>query len=174
MCYQPSASSFRCRRLNSNRGFTLVEMGVVTLIIGVMAAAAMPALRLAAQTARANAVVNDLRVFASAFQAYAQQNGAYPVDAAIGVLPPVMVGSLGNTSWLRVTPIRGRYNWEYNKVHVGTRYRAAIGIRTKSPSTVMTDRQQLLAIDRRIDDGNLATGNFILGAGNAPLFIIER
>lgn len=146
-------------------------MGIVTLIIGVMAAVGMPALRHAVFAARANAVVNDLRVFAGAFQTYAQQNGA---EAAVGVMPPVMVGSLGNTSWLRITPILGRYNWDYNQTHVGVRYRAAIGIRTKSPSRVTTDRNQLLAVDRRIDDGNLTTGNFFLGAGNEPVFIIER
>lgn len=169
-----SAPTLRSRRNRSDRGFTLVEMGMVTLIIGVMAAVAMPALRHATQTARANAVVNDLRVFAAAFQTYAQQNGVYPPEAAIGVMPSGMAGTLGNTAWLRVSPIHGRYNWENNRIEAGTRYRAAIGIRTKSPSTVTKDRSQLVAIDRRIDDGNLATGSFFLGAGNEPVFIIER
>ncbi len=147
---------------------------MVTLIIGVLAALAMPALKRTTISARASTVASDLRTFASAFQTYAQQNGKYPPDSGIGVMPPLMVGSLGNTSWRRVTPIGGRYNWEYNILSAGVRYRAAIGIRTLAASRVTTDVTQLRAIDRLIDDGNLATGNFFLGVGSAPFYVIER
>lgn len=162
------------RRLRSTRGFTLVEIGMVTLIVGVMASLSMPAIRYATKSARAGALVNDLRVFAAAFQSVAQQNGEYPPDAGIGVMPTGMAGSLGNTSWLQTTPVGGHYNWDHNCVQAGVLYRAAIGVRSTGSSSVTTDLDQLLEADRRIDDGNLATGNFFLGAGNEPVFIIER
>jgi type II secretory pathway pseudopilin PulG len=147
---------------------------MAVLIVGVLAALAMPALKRALISARASAVASDLRTFAAAFQSYEQQNGTYPPDASIGVLPPLMAGLLGNSSWARVTPIGGRYNWEYNRVSAGVRYRAGIGIRTLSEATVTTDRDQLLAVDRLIDDGDLSTGNFFLGIGNEPFLAIER
>lgn len=147
---------------------------MVTLIIGVLASLAMPALKLAVLSARATSVSNDLRTFSGAFQTHAQQTGAYPPDVGIGVMPPLMVGSLGNTAWLRLTPIGGRFHWEYNRTFSGTRYRAAIGLRTQGSNRVTTDRAQLTAVDRKIDDGNLATGNFFLGIGNEPFYIIER
>lgn len=162
------------RHPHSIRGFSLVEMGMATLIVGVIASLAMPALKQAVLAARATSVANDLRTFAGAFQAQAQQSGAYPPDVGIGIMPPLMVGSLGNTAWLRRTPIGGRYHWEYNRTFSGTRYRAAIGLRTQAQNRVTTDRAQLTAIDRKIDDGNLATGNFFLGIGNEPFFVIER
>ena len=147
---------------------------MATLIVGVLASLAMPALQRSVLSARATTVANDLRTFAAAFQTYGQQNGRYPPDAGIGVMPPLMVGTLRNTSWLRITPIGGRYNWEYNIVSAGVRYRAAIGIRTRLPSRVTTDRTQLVAIDRLVDDGNLASGAFFLGVGNEPFYVIER
>lgn len=161
-------------RFRSTRGFTLVELAVVTTIIAVVAALALPAMQRLLVSTRAGAVVNDLRVFSGAFQSYEHQNGSYPPEAAVGVLPPLMVGQLGNTAWLRTTPIGGRYNWDFNVTHGGTRYRASIGLRTLSTNRVSSDTRQLLAIDRAIDNGVLTSGNFFLGAGNEPVFIIER
>ena len=153
----------------------MVELGVVTLILGVVAAVGMPAFKRVAIAARTTAVANDLRVFASAYQTYAQQTGAYPPEAATGVIPNGMGDAyLAKAAWLRVTPIGGQYNWDYNQTQAGVVYKAAIGIRTNGREVVTTDKTQLLSLDRRIDDGNLSTGNFFLGAGNEPVFIIER
>jgi prepilin-type N-terminal cleavage/methylation domain-containing protein len=157
------------------RGFTIVELMVVVTIIALLAALALPAARRAGMSAKASAVANDLRVFATAFGTYTQQAGSYPPEAAVGVMPPLMVGStLGQTSWLRKTPIGGNYNWDNAQAHAGITPRAAIAINSNGSNLVTTDRTQLLMIDRRIDDGNLATGNFFLGAHNEPVFIVER
>jgi type II secretory pathway pseudopilin PulG len=147
---------------------------MATLIIGVMASLAMPALKRTIISTRASAVANDLRTFAAAFQSYEQQNGRYPPEAGIGVLPPLMSGHLDQSAWLGVTPIGGRYNWEYNRTTGGVRYRAAIGIRTQRTARVTTDRALLLAVDRLIDNGDLSSGNFFLGVGNEPFLVIER
>lgn len=155
-------------------GFTIVELMVVVTIISLLAAMSLPAARRASQSAKASAVANDLRVFATAFTTQAQQAGSYPADTAVGVLPTVMVGALGNSAWRRKTPIGGLYNWDFNINHGGITYRAAIAINTSGTNLVTTDTAQLLAIDRRIDDGNLTTGNFRRGASNEPVYVIER
>lgn len=147
---------------------------VVVTIIGLLASLSMPAAKRAGQSARASAVANDLRVFATAFTTQAQQSGNFPPETTVGVLPPLMVGALGNSAWRRKTPIGGLYNWDFNRNHGGTVFRAAIAISRSGTNLVTTDTQQLLAIDRRIDDGNLATGNFRRGAASEPVFIIER
>lgn len=147
-------------------------MAVVT-IIGFLAAMALPASKRANQSARASTVANDLRVFATAFTTQAHQAGAYPPEVAVGVVPPLMVGALGDSAWLRRTPIGGLYNWDYNCNHAGVVYRAAIAISRSGTNLVTTDNALLLAVDRRIDDGNLATGNFRLGVNNDPVYIIE-
>jgi prepilin-type N-terminal cleavage/methylation domain-containing protein len=156
------------------RGFSLIELAVVTGILGVIVAIALPAFNRILVSARASAAAGDLRVFVGAFQAQAQQAGDYPPDAGIGVMPPLMQGSLGDTGWLRETPIGGRYNWESDRTVAGVRYRAAIAIRTLDPAQVSVDQRLLVALDRLLDDGNLATGQFFLGLGNEPVFIIER
>jgi prepilin-type N-terminal cleavage/methylation domain-containing protein len=171
---RPRPLPARPRRRATTRAFTLVEIMIVVGIIALIAAAALPAFRRVQHSARASAAANDLRVFATAYTTYAQQNGNFPPEAGIGVLPPLMKDSLRNSSWLAVTPIGGRYNWEYNRVEAGVRYKAAIGLRTSGVAVVSKDLNQLRALDRRIDDGNLATGNFFLGAGNEPVFILER
>lgn len=156
------------------RAFTLVEIMVVVLIISLLASVSMPASKRAIQTARAGTVANDLRIFYQAYSSHAQQTGSYPPEVAVGVMPPLMVGQLGTTAWRRKTPIGGLYNWDYNRNHGGTVYRAAVAISRSGTNRVTADNAQLLAIDRRIDDGNLNTGNFRIGAASEPVYIIER
>lgn len=156
------------------RGFTTIELVVVTSIIAVLAAMALPASKKVVTATRTGAVINDFRIFANAFQTYAQQNSGYPAEAAAGVMPTGMEDVLRSTAWLKATPIGGHYNWDHNVSHGGTVYRAAISIRSLESSSVIADLDQLLSIDGRIDDGDLTTGSFLLGAGNEPVFIIER
>lgn len=175
MIWSHATCSGRCRSsLTDARAFTLIEIMVVLLILSMLAAISMPASKRAIQSARASTIANDLRVFYAAYSSHAQQTGSYPPEVAVGVMPPLMVNQLGNTAWRRKTPIGGLYNWDYNRNHGGTVYRAAIAISRSGTNRVTTDNQQLLAIDRRIDDGNLNTGSFRLGAASEPVYIIER
>jgi hypothetical protein len=68
----------------------------------------------------------------------------------------------------------GKYNWENNQLHFGMRYRAAIAITATADAPLPLDVNQLLDIDRTIDDGNLLNGNFRLGNGFCPLFVIQQ
>jgi len=58
------------------RGFTLVEIMVVTVIIGLLAALAVPAFNKVRQAARQRAITNNLRQIASAAQQYMLEHGA--------------------------------------------------------------------------------------------------
>jgi prepilin-type N-terminal cleavage/methylation domain-containing protein len=173
LAIRPLKISDRCNR-SHRRGFSTVELMVVVTIISLLAALSLPVAKRAGQSAKASAVANDLRVFATAFTTYAQQVGTYPAETAVGVMPPTMTGYLGNTAWLRTTPIGGKYNWDNARTHGSITPRAAISINSNGTNLVTTDNTLLLMIDRRIDDGNLSTGNFFLGAGNEPVFIVER
>jgi type II secretory pathway pseudopilin PulG len=170
----PRRSARSGRGRSSEAGFNLVEIGMVTLIIGLLASIALPVFQRTLVASRASTIANDLRTFAAAFQNYHQQHGSYPPEADIGELPPAMADALGATAWRRITPLGGYYNWEYNRISAGVRYTAGIGIRTKGEDRVTTDLTHLLAIDRLIDDGDLATGSFFIGIGNEPFLAIER
>jgi prepilin-type N-terminal cleavage/methylation domain-containing protein len=154
-------------------GFALVEIMMVVAIISLLAALAVPSLERIQTEARATVIVSDLRVFAAAFQAYAQETGDWPAEVKQGIVPAEMTGRLSESAWLRTTPMGGKYNWERNQLHRGVRYAAAISIKKTKKAPLPLDVNQLLDIDCKIDDGDLLTGQFQRGSGNVPLFVIQ-
>jgi prepilin-type N-terminal cleavage/methylation domain-containing protein len=164
------ASTFRRRR---PAGFTIIEVLMSLGILSITIAAVVPRLTSTKRQAIATAVVNDLRTFAAAFDTYAQEKGGYPAETAAGELPTEMKDRINNTAWLRQTPIGGQYNWDNNQLHTGTRYKAVIQISETAAAPLPQDLDLWEAIDRVIDDGNLNTGNFRLGANDEPIFIIS-
>ncbi len=170
-----SHPSPRTRRLAGTAGFSLVEMSMVVLIISLLAAFAVPHWKKAQLSARAVAVANDLRVFAGAFQSYAQDRGDWPAATlAAAEIPAGMQGYLSPTSWQRTTPVGGQYAWARDTLQQGERYRAAVLVLSVGDNRVTSDRQLLLDLDHKLDDGNLDTGNFRLGFRNQPVFVIEH
>ena len=148
---------------------------MVVLLIGILAAVSVPALKRNMISARTSAVMNDLRVFSGAFQAYAQEHGDWPPGGgAPGAFPPGMEGYLGMTNWSRKSPIGGYYQFATQSPQAGGRFAAVIIIAGTSDNPVSSDANQLADIDRKLDDGNLATGNFFLGYRNYPVFVLEH
>ncbi len=156
-----------------SRAFTLVEIMVVVVIIGLLAAASLPAYRLITLRSRAASVVNDLRTFSTVFITYSLQNGRYPDDGDPQVVPPQVAGQLpGNFS--QRTPIGGVYKWNFDIPADGVPAKAAIIIQAATGNALLDDLDQLETVDKQIDDGNLATGNMQLGSTNSLVFIIEK
>lgn len=148
---------------------------MVVFLISVLAALAVPALTKVRLEARSVTVVNDLRVFSGAFQTYAHERGDWPAgSSAPGGFPAGMEGYLGTTSWQRITPIGGYYVWDPNSLQQGERYRAVIDIASAGDNAVTSELNQLVDLDRRVDDGDLDTGNFRLGFRNQPIYVLEH
>jgi len=151
-------------------GFTLVEIMIVVSIIGLVAAIAIPSFSKARQESRLAAAANDIRILYDAFQAYAMENGGFsnlPADA--GVAPAYLVPYLKHSDWSK-TPLGGR--WYYKSTCFGAlSYRPAIGFSTTlaAPFNQATMRD----LDRKIDDGNLATGQFVMLSANAYYLMLD-
>ena len=147
-------------------GFTLVEIMVVVVIIGLLAALAIPAFQKVQRAAQNNRVANDFRVFAQAFETYAAQNGAWPANVGPAVVPAGMSNADFKVSvWQTATTIGGRWNWDQNIAG----FTAGISI----SSFTCTDAQ-LQEIDAKLDDGDLTTGNFQKVSSNRVMYILER
>jgi len=155
-------------------GFSLTEIMITITIISMLAAMALPGIKIVKRRATATAIASDLRTFAAAYDGYIHETGAWPAEVAAGVLPPEMVDRLHPTSWLRTTLLGGRYNWDNNQMHAGTRYRAVIAISGTSTSPFVQDVDLLQAIDRAVDNGDLYSGNFRLGDNDEPIYIVAQ
>jgi len=156
-------------------GITLLELAVVVFIAGALAAVAVPALRKRAIERRTDAVAGDLKAFAWAFRAYAKKHGDWPPGGTPpGKAPPGMEPYLNAAHWSRVTAIGGHYRWDSHSRQSGETYAAVILIESYAGSPVTSDSVQLHDIDRKVDDGRLASGNFILGYRNYPVFVLEH
>lgn len=73
------------------RGFTLVELVLVLVLVALLAAMALPNLRRALVRARATEAVSDLHVIRVAVMGYVGDHHRYPADVTRGETPPELV-----------------------------------------------------------------------------------
>ena len=67
---------------NSKKGFTLVEIMIVVVIIGLLAAMAIPAFKKVRDTSQTKAITNNLRQLASAADQYFLENGVTSIGSS--------------------------------------------------------------------------------------------
>jgi type IV pilus assembly protein PilA len=74
-------------RIHSSKGFTLVEIMIVVVIIGLLAAMAIPAFQKVRSSSQDKAVLNNVRQLASAADQYFLENGVNNVGSTALVGP---------------------------------------------------------------------------------------
>jgi general secretion pathway protein G len=117
------------RSSRRRNGFSLVELVVVVLILGIIAAVAAPKMFNTANDARMNTTKQSLIVVRDAIELYRAQNGSYPAAATLatdlkpflkGPFPQVQIGSNQNSTVVAstqnpiATPEAGGAGWAYN------------------------------------------------------------
>lgn len=169
--YSPSDTP--CRRPSA---FTLVEVMVVVVIIGMLAAAGLPGYRHLTMRSKVTALENDLRQFSTAVQTYALQQGHWPADGDPQVTPPELVNSLPSNFNLR-TPIGGVYKWNYageGGTAEGVPAKSAIMVQTVGDNRMDDDVELLEMIDKQMDDGDLTTGTIQTSGTGSLVYVIEK
>ncbi|NQY31761.1 MAG: prepilin-type N-terminal cleavage/methylation domain-containing protein [Coraliomargarita sp.] len=136
-------------RYQKNSAFTLVEIMVVVVIIGLLAALALPTIKNAKQNSQFTRLLNDFRVFSDAVEQFAFTTGDFPEDSNTGAIPTGMEDYIQIGVWNEGPSIGG--SWDVEKSGPG--YLSAIGVHRYE-----VDDDVLLAFDTRYDDGDLTAG----------------
>ncbi len=101
-----------------NAGFTLIELLVVVLIIGILAAIALPQYTKAVEKSRAAQALAVLKSFGQAYQAYYMANGDYPTS--FDQLDLDMSAWTGNERWFSgATDTRSNGEWSLQIINQG-------------------------------------------------------
>ena len=113
----------------NRRGFTLIELLIVVVIIGILAAIAIPKFANTKEKAYLAAMKSDLRNLATTEETYASDNnGVYGDETAVN-----FTGSAGVT--LVVTPNAG-LGWSARATHASTTKECVIYIGAVTPPTL--------------------------------------
>jgi prepilin-type N-terminal cleavage/methylation domain-containing protein len=100
-------------------GFSLVEIMIVVVIIGLLAAIAIPAFLNSRTRSQATAIANNFRVYSQAFEVFVTDTGQWPPDAQPGGIPAGMENSL--RSWNEPTPVGGQWDWDRGVLGISVR-----------------------------------------------------
>jgi len=144
----------------SRKGFTLIEIMIVVVIIGLLATVAIPAFRKVQLNSRASIIANDFRIFAEALNRYNLQEGAWPADHWVaGAMPSGMDGIMP-TAWIRQPVAGGYYAFEQadGKANV---------ILVKNG----LKREIIDRIEEIMDDGDQGSG-LIQGNSNSVMYVL--
>lgn len=112
------APLWRLKWTSGQPGFTLVEVMIVVLIIGVLAAIAIPAFEKSRRVSRINRAKHDLRIISQAVDQMAFDTGQWPGGIAAGVPgdPEILDLNSGNAGIVANDGTFTRWNGPYMKV----------------------------------------------------------
>lgn len=154
-------------RVRARRAFTLVEVLIVVVILGILAAVVVPSFANAVEPSRHSAFATSARAFAQAMQYYRAENGQWPDDGQSGVAPPGTEDILDIDAFQSPTPIGGVWDGESDPAGLG------YGIGVHFDGTGETrDAAYMTLIDELIDDGDLTSGGFMEFPGNRYYLVL--
>ena len=137
----------------TRRGFTLIEVLIVVVILGLLATTALTGFNKKSSATRETTFIRSLTVFITASQMYQARTGSYPEQEAPGVLPPGFETYVPMGTWNKETVIGGQ--WDIDTSDAGVGYAIGVDFGGVIPPTDL-----LTAIDSIHDDGDLSTGHF--------------
>ena len=140
-------------RPNTIRAFTLVEILIVVVILGILAATVVPSFANATEPTRQTTFITNMKDFAEAAQIYKVRNNEYPADTNTGDLPDGFDELIDPRDWLGETPIGGQWDTEETDTGYG------IGVHFDGTGETRDD-DYMLEIDEIFDDGDLTGGVF--------------
>ncbi|GIW74015.1 MAG: hypothetical protein KatS3mg103_0537 [Phycisphaerales bacterium] len=154
---------------DSQRGFTLVEVLIVVVILGVLAVIAVPQAANASRTAAHTAFARNTRTLVDAAVMHRTRTGTWIGDGSSGQIPDGLEAFIDPQQWENGTPIGGLWDSETRPdddltLGIGVHFMGAGG---------RPDDREMRDVDALLDDGDLATGTFRQFDSDRFYYIVE-
>jgi prepilin-type N-terminal cleavage/methylation domain-containing protein len=122
------------------KGFTLIELLIVVVIIGILAAIAIPKFANTKTKAYQTAMKSDLRNLVTAEEAFFSDSGTYRVYTPMGTQGDTILKFRPSTSVSNVKVLTGAGFWTATVTHsqIPAPFSCGIGINTANPLPGMT------------------------------------
>ena len=140
---------FGCMR---SRGFSLIELVIVVVILGVVAAIAVPRLSRGAESAGTNAYAKSMNELAKAIEKHHAEGGTFPGQQPGKKMPAEIADQFHGDRGNNFSTLGGG-SWQYTVNPDGS---VVLCAKFSKPPTV----SRMQEADAFLDDGNLATGSF--------------
>ena len=161
--------NLKTKTKNRGHGFTLIELMMVMLILGILASLVIARVQVATKDASRTTFLTNIRVFVEAAQRYRLATNEYLPETDSGDVPVGFETYIKPGGWVERTPIGGRWDVEVNTLGVTS----ALGIHFTGPEA-QPDDAYMQEIDAALDDGDLTTGDFQKLAADRFYFIIAE
>lgn len=150
----------------ASRGFTLVEILIVVVILGILAALVVPGMAGVAKQAEQAAFIREVKTYADAAMVFRVRTGGFLEAPGPGLVPTGFADYVDESDWIRPTPIGGLWDCLLNDLGIV----AAIGVNFGEEAP---NDDYMIEIDRTFDDGNLDAGMFRKLADGQFCYVIE-
>jgi hypothetical protein len=151
----------------------MADLMLIGLVAVLALAAVVTAGRQIAHRRACDRLALEMSASVHAVQAYLQQNHPGASLAQSGDLPEEVAKLAPDLDWSRPTPVGGIYRW----VPATQGNPSVAGLITVTAFPPLAPLQltpgDLAALDRELDDGNLATGNFRAGFNGWPVMLVR-
>ena len=151
------------------RAFTLVEILIVVVILGILAAIIIPSFTNASEDTKQTAFIASVKNFSNAAMVFRAMTGQHLEDAGSGIIPAGFDEYIRQDDWENGTPIGGVWDAELNSFGLTS----ALGVHFDGTGDTQ-DATFMTHIDQQFDDGDLATGAFRQLAADRYYYVLAE
>ncbi|MCL4211720.1 MAG: type II secretion system GspH family protein [Phycisphaerales bacterium] len=153
----------------ARRGFTLIEILIVVLILAILAAIVIPSFGTFSKEARQVAFISDARIFGDGILVYMAKSRMNVPNGNTGELPAELEPYIDPAKFAEITPIGGRWDTEADNFGIFT----AVGVHFNGDGETQND-DYMLEVDSLFDDRGLFEGNFQKLDDGRYYFILDQ